>query len=98
MEMPTRDGLRLVAEAQVARSAEREVSRADPNVVHLVQRTDVHYLDLDEDGVVDAVETIETVSNDGESDATPLVIVRTLQAEIDDAGTPHRVLGYTSCA
>ena len=55
---------------------------------------ETRYLDLDGDGVPDAVEVIETVANRGERSGgtADVQVVRTVAVGIGDDGTPARLL------
>ena len=55
--------------------------------------SETKYLDLDDDGVPDAVETVEWVAVDVDLDGTPDVVtaVSELDAEIGDDGVPERI-------
>lgn len=54
------------------------------------ESTDQRYLDLDDDGVIDAVETVTVAVEEG-ADATTVEVVDEIDAEIDDEGVAHRV-------
>jgi hypothetical protein len=60
--------------------------------------TETRYLDLDGDGVPDAVETIETfaVREAGNGKVSVLYESRTVAADIGIDGVPHRVMSMSS--
>ena len=77
------------------RSDQREhVARVDQPLLPVVIDRETRYLDLDGDGVPDAVEVIETVANRGESSGgtADVQVVRTVAVGIGDDGTPARLL------
>jgi hypothetical protein len=49
------------------------------------------YLDLDGDGVPDAVETVSVGVTGGGSEPTTVELVDEVDAEIDDDGVPHTI-------
>ncbi len=54
------------------------------------ESTDHRYLDLDDDGVIDAVETV-TVDVEEGIETTTVEVVDEIDAEIDDDGIPRQV-------
>ncbi len=66
-------------------------SRPHASPAPVVVETETRYLDLDGDGVLDAVETVETVVPVDNPTQAPQTIT-TLWAEIGDDGAPRRVL------
>ncbi len=72
-----------------ARPEAPRAPHATPTPVVLETRT--RYLDLDGDGVLDAVETVETVVPADDPAQTPQTIT-TLWAGIGDDGAPRQVL------
>ena len=77
------------------RSDQREhIARVDQPLLPVVIDRETRYLDLDGDGVPDAVEVIETVANRGESPGgiADVQVVRTVAVGIGDDGTPARLL------
>lgn len=54
--------------------------------------SEIRYLDLDEDGVPDAVETVTViVDSTGTGSVDAVEIVDELDAEIDDSGVAHSI-------
>ncbi len=77
------------------RSDEREhIARIDQPLFQVVIDRETRYLDLDGDGVPDAVEVIETVANRGvcSGGTADVQAVRTVAIEIGDDGTPTQLL------
>jgi hypothetical protein len=66
----------------------------------IVTSTDTNYLDLDGDGLLDAVEIVETFATvDAPSGKSRVLqVVRTVAAGIGDDGAPGRVLSTSSPA
>ena len=55
----------------------------------MIESQSYRYLDLDDDGVIDAVETV-VVDVNSEGDATTIEVLDGVEAEIDDDGIPRR--------
>jgi len=89
-----------------ARSTATTVQLAEPGVAfaptpascELATEADATYLDLDGDGVPDAVEMVETVLafDAGSRRGRVVQVVRTVAAGIGEDGVPRRVFSTTS--
>jgi hypothetical protein len=59
---------------------------------------DVHYLDLDGDGVPDAVLIRETLTADAPGGPQDLEVIETLETGIDIDGVPHHIEVHPNAA